>query len=110
MRSHNLPPECTNVAWSDLGNTSILVGEGNGTFSAPQALGDGNCPNGVALGKLDRDKYLDIVVANQCAGRVTIFWGSGTRTPRARQDLFEGNSAVPVGIADLDRDKDLDII
>src|SRR6266545_7588655 len=57
------------------GNTSILWGEGDGIFSEPQALGDGVCPNGVALWDLDHDKHTDIVVANQCAGMMTIFWG-----------------------------------
>ena len=93
-----------------VGNTSVLWGDGTGSFSAPQNWGDGATPLSVQAADLDDDGRLDLVVGdpNLLGGAVTIFWGSGTRTPGLRQDFATGPNTA--GVAYLNGDGRLDVV
>lgn len=53
------------VANGDTDDTSVLLNNGNGTFSPEVSYGTGNNPRSVALGDLDGDGDLDMVVDNE---------------------------------------------
>jgi hypothetical protein len=61
------------------GFVSVLLGQGNGTFQAPQKLSVGaHFPAAVAVADFNRDGNLDIVTANDTnPGTVSVFLGDG---------------------------------
>jgi len=69
-------------------SVSILLGNGNGTFTAASSIPVGGYPTGIAADDFNGDGILDLAVTNQCAsssdcdtvGRVTILLGNGDGT------------------------------
>ncbi len=56
---------------------SVLLGHGNGTFMPPKMYLVGGYPSSVALGDLNGDGSIDIVVANDGSADVSVFLNSG---------------------------------
>jgi hypothetical protein len=54
----------------------VLLGKGNGTFSAPLNLTAGESPLAVAIGRFDRSKHPGFAVSTPYSG-VTVFTGDG---------------------------------
>ncbi|CAF1204527.1 unnamed protein product [Adineta steineri] len=67
----------TNTGTNDV---SVLLGMGNGNFTASgsYSTGSGSYPRAVAFGDFNKDNQLDIVVANYFTGNVAILLGYGT--------------------------------
>jgi len=64
------------------GFVSVLLGQGNGTFQAPQKLLVSDVPGPMAVADFNRDGNLDIVTANDTnnfpnPGTVSVFLGNG---------------------------------
>jgi hypothetical protein len=79
------------------------LGRGDGTFDPPVShLSEGN-GFGVAVGKLDGDEHLDVVVANY-SNKVSVFRGRGDGGFEPRTDWPTGSSCRAVAIADFDGD------
>jgi hypothetical protein len=69
--------------------TSILLGNGNGTFQARQTFTTGAQPYGLAVADINGDGKLDIVIANTGAGANTasVLLGNGNGTFAAKTDF-----------------------
>ena len=98
---------------SRLGTASVLLGTGGGKFAANVDYQAGNNPRGVALGDLNGDGNLDIVVAD--AGydggwSVSVLLGNGDGTFADKVDYASGMSPNSVTLGDLNHDGKLDII
>jgi hypothetical protein len=89
---------------------SVLLGVGDGTFGAKTDFATGATPVAVALGDLNRDGKLDLVVTNQGANTVSVLLGVGDGTFGAKTDFATGTTPAGIALGDLDRDGDLDLV
>jgi Big-like domain-containing protein/VCBS repeat protein/FG-GAP repeat protein len=101
------------------GAVSVLLGNGDGTFQAPQTYSSGGSEAyAVAVGDVNNDGIPDVIVANgcqsasQCAnGAVGVLLGNGDGTFQAAQTYSSGGIvASSVTTADVNRDGNLDLI
>ncbi|CAF5068317.1 unnamed protein product, partial [Rotaria sp. Silwood1] len=95
-------------------NLGVFLGYGNGSFAAQimYEIGSASRPAALALGDLNNDGYLDIVVANNGLNNVGVFLGYGNGS-FASQILFPtGDNSHPysVIIADINNDHHQDIV
>ncbi|CAM4908496.1 unnamed protein product [Rotaria socialis] len=102
------------VANLDADNIGILLGYGDGTFanSETYSTGSNSEPCSVAIGDLNNDNKLDIVVANYHANNIGILLGYGDGTFSTQTTYFTGSSSSPnsVAIGDFNNDHYLDIV
>ncbi len=92
----------------------ILLGYGNGTFGnvSLYSTGDNSGPCSIAIGDLNKDSFMDIVVANQKSTNVGIFFGCDNDT-FSLQTIFPFGSEsflTTIAIGDLNNDSALDIV
>ncbi len=108
-----------NDAWLDLavgtgGATSsakVLLNQGNGVFAAPTNLfATAGQEGGIAMGDLDRDRNLDLVVTDRDHASYSVFMGLGNGQFAAPMTRATGATPVLVDVADLDDDGAPDII
>lgn len=101
---------------SNPGSLSICLGNGNGTFQAPQNFPAGNASNGLAVADFNGDGKLDAIVGNArgSSNHASIFLGNGDGSVGAPQNVdlgFNGDAgACEFAVADFDLDGDLDVI
>jgi hypothetical protein len=97
------------VANSSSGDISIFIGNGDGTFQAPQTYATGyGGASYIATGDFNGDGKLDLVVAN--AGTVSILLGNGDGTFLTRQSYTVGSNPYSVAIGDFNGDGKLDLV
>ena len=101
------------------GGVGILLGDGKGNFSLSGVYGSGGqFASSVALGDLNRDGKLDLVVASGCSsnanctvGTVGVLLNEGNGTFRAAVTYNTGEQqADSVALTDVNRDGNLDLI
>jgi hypothetical protein len=89
------------LAITNSGDTtvSILLGNGNGTFTAQPPLVSGNTPYSLAAGDFNGDGVPDLVVTNFNDGTVSVFlgYGNGTFQPPATYPVGAGPISVVTG-------------
>jgi hypothetical protein len=94
---------------SDNSNVDILLGNGDGTFTAettnPPISG---IPSQFATGDFNGDGKTDLAVA-QNAGTIAILLGNGDGTFAASGSVNSGSTDSPIGVADFNGDGKLDI-
>jgi uncharacterized protein (DUF2141 family) len=105
------------LALTDFGNSlggtgagttvSVLPGNGNGTFGSPTTLTTGTNPSSVAIGDLNGDGRLDLVVANAGSNTVSVFLGNGAGFQQTQYPT--GTNPESVAIGDLNGDGRLDL-
>jgi len=80
---------------------SILLGKGDGTFNTKSDIstGSGSGPSAVAVGDLNLDGKLDLVVADKISGKVSVLLGNGDGTFQPHADYAAGKSPTSVVIA-----------
>jgi len=94
------------------GTVTILLGTGNGTFTAaPNSPLVGSGPNSVVVGDFNEDGLQDLAVANTSGDSVTILLGNGngTFTPATGSPVLTGNSPVSVTEGDFNGDGIVDL-
>jgi hypothetical protein len=101
------------VANYNEGTTSILFGNGNGSFEQHVDLSNGANAGtiGIAIGDINKDNRLDIVVANRNASNVGVFLGQGNGSFSQQIKFSTGVDSAPVALAldDLNNDTILDL-
>jgi hypothetical protein len=98
------------------GNVSVLLGDGTGQFT--QALGSpitaGSGPISVAIGDVNNDHKMDIVVANLNSSNVSVLLGDGAGrfTQPGGSPVSTGASTGPFSVAlgDVNNNGNLDIV
>ena len=88
---------------------SVLLGNGDGTFTAQPDVAVGADPFSVAIGDLNNDGKQDVVVANASDSDISVLLGNGDGT-FARTDVVVGNNPASVAIGDLNNDGDQDVV
>ena len=110
--------DCGSTTCSQPGSLEILGGSGDGNFKSASIYTVGYSPSSVAIGDLNGDKNLDIVVANRCgndtsclsAGTGTLLVGDGTGKFKAGAALALGNSPSAITLAHLSGSNTLDLV
>ena len=85
---------------------AVLLGKGDGTFGAPSyvSAGSGSGPASVAVGRIDRDQYPDLAVANNLAETVGVLHGNGDGTFGAPASYAAGHWPIAVALGNFDAD------
>lgn len=90
-------------------SVSILLGNGDGTFSSASAVAVGEAPGGVAVGDFNRDGKLDLATANRDTDNVSVLLGNGDGTFSIAVAYSAGDGPTAVQVADFDRDGTSDL-
>jgi hypothetical protein len=92
------------------GTVSVLLGNGDGTFSAPVNYTTGETPLSVAVGDLNADGKPDLAVVNEI-GSVSVLLGNGDGTFQTAVNYTTGFAllALQVAIADFNLDGKADL-
>lgn len=81
-----------------LGTVSVLFGNGSGVFTAGPSLRTRTQPSAVAVGNLNGDNNLDLVVANFGSDSLAIFFGIGGGSFQLSQNVNSSSGPVAVEI------------
>jgi len=103
------------------GTVTILLGNGDGTFQTPPSYASGGYDaDSVAVGDLNKDGKLDLVVANLCQnnsckqgnkGIVSVLLGNGDGTFQAAHEYATGGfGSSSVAIGDFNGDGNADVV
>jgi len=101
--------DCGAAKCTEPGSVEILLGAEAGTFRSLTTYSVGFAPSSLAIGDINGDKKLDIVVANRCgaeasclaAGSGTVLLGDGTGKFAAGTTLSLGNSPSSIALGSL---------
>ena len=103
---------CLNKANCGSGGVSVLLGNGDGSFQAAVTYpSSGRSAVSLAVGDVDGDGQLDVVVTNVIDNSVGILLGMSTGTFRPAVSYDSGGSnPLSLAIADLNRDRMPDLV
>jgi hypothetical protein len=88
---------------------SVRLNNGSGVFGGGQTVAVDNRPGGLALGDIDADGDLDLLVAT--AGNVaSVRLNNGAGTFSGTQAVGVGSGASGITLGDVDGDNDLDLL
>ncbi len=90
-------------------NVSILLGNGNGTFSSAVNFGVGIRPKSVFAADFNQDGRLDLFTANQDSNDVSVLLGNGNGTFATAVNYAGTSGSHEAVAADVDGDGDIDI-
>src|SRR5215468_8450616 len=82
------------VANQSSNNVSVLLGIGDGRFTAAQNFGAGSFPHSVAVGDFNGDGLPDLAVANRDSNHVSVLLGNGDGSFQAARDFGAGTVAT----------------
>jgi len=101
--------DCGSAKCSQAGSVEILMGAGDGSFQSVLSYPVGYSPASVAVGDINGDKNLDLVVANRCGndascqspGTASVLLGDGTGKFTPGTDIALGNSPSSIALGNL---------
>jgi len=103
--------------WLDLAVTnegsndvSILLGNGDGTFTVGSSYAADIAPQGICCGDFNCDGLLDIAVVNRNSGTVSILIGDGNGTFSGPMNYTVGGSPLRIVCGDFNNDGYLDVV
>ncbi len=99
----------TNHVIDSAGNVSALLGNGDGSFQAPQSYAVGNSPKSVALGDINSDGVPDLAVANTGSNDVSVLLGNGDGSFQVQQRLAATDAPRSLALGDINGDSTLDL-
>jgi len=105
----NLDLAVANCGCTGLHGVSILLGNGDGTFTLKSSPDTGNGAFALTTGDFNSDGHLDIAVANQIDGTVTILLGQGDGTFISGATLTVGGNPKVIVPGDFNEDGILDL-
>jgi hypothetical protein len=88
---------------------TILLGNGDGTFSAAASYATGFDPIALAVGDFNGDGKLDLVTANRAAYTISILLGNGDGTFGTHVDYTAGTEPMAITTGDFNDDGKLDV-
>ena len=92
----------------------ILFNNGNGNFTNMTVLliANGSYPIFVAMGDFDRDRSIDIVVANQKTNTISLFFshGNGSFSLKKTYSISSYGALLSITVSDVNNDGILDIL
>jgi subtilisin-like proprotein convertase family protein len=91
------------------GTVTILLGNGNGGFTASSNFRVGTQPSFVAVGNFNGDGFQDLAVANFGSNTVSIGTGNGTGSFRNTGNYTVGTGPVSIAISDFDNNGTQDL-
>lgn len=105
------PPaiDTTNFTVDTHGTISVLPGNGDGTFQAPQQYFVGGRPIAVETADLTGDGKIDLVVVDAFDNQLSILKGNGDRTYQAAIMIPVGTNPTSLVLGDFDGDGKPDI-
>jgi len=94
---------------TNVGEVSVLLGNGDGTFQPPVTYAVGSVPTGLVAGDFNGDGHLDLAVANELSGTVSVLLGNGDGTfgPQVTYAVAWFSTAIMAG--DINGDGRLDL-
>ena len=100
------------VANKNSNNVGVLLNKGGGTFinQVTYSTGSGSYPYSVAVGDVNSDNKLDIVVANYDNVGVLLNRGDGTFLSQTTYSTGSGSNPYSVAVGDVNSDDILDIV
>jgi hypothetical protein len=100
----------TNHDGSPTSTLTILLGNGDGTFTAKaESPQTGAYPLTVAVGDFNGDGVADLAVANRGSKTVSVFLGIGDGTFMAAANSPTGNAPIGIAVADFNGDGNADL-
>jgi phospholipase C len=98
------------VADQSSNTISILLGNGDGTFTTGVTLTAGNHPSALAVGDFNHDGKLDLAVGNSPDSTISIFLGDGAGNFTAVPTLVNTVNPVSIAVSDFNRDGFSDLV
>ena len=90
-------------------SVTVVLGNGDETFSYTRAWGTGDGPRGIAVGDFNGDGKEDIAATNQLDNTVSVLLGNGDGTFYGRPDADWFAGAIPA-VADFNGDGKVDLL
>ncbi len=92
------------------GNISILLGDGNGSFTpVPTLLAVGNEPHSVVVADVNKDGRVDLITTNIASNNVSVLLGAGNGTFSAAVGYNAGSEPAAATVGDFNGDGKVDI-
>ena len=101
----------TNYSYSgSTGTVTILLGNGDGSFTAAPTLSTTTLPYSIVLGDFNNDGRQDLAVGANGGAAVNVFLGNGDGTFTAAPNALTTSYAMSLAVADVNGDGKLDLI
>ncbi len=97
------------IAFTDGSSLQVMLGVGDGTFSAAQQYTVGNNPVSLAIRDVNGDGKSDLLVVNQGSNDVSVLLGNGNGTFQAEHHFLAGTSPNVMIVGDFNRDNKIDL-
>ncbi len=92
-------------------HVTVLLNQGNGTFSSPSSYAAGPEPIGIAIADFNGDGHLDVIAAdNAVDGVIALLLGNGDGTLQAAPVRRSGFSPTSLATGDFNGDGRLDLV